>query len=72
MNFQNDTPSIPINKFRDHYVLVFDLTSMQDATEKFHYPEVVGDPLALELNFTFPPEEVTEHCNGRTNVFACS
>ena len=36
MNFQDDIPSIPIKNFKDHYVLVFDLTSMQDATEKCH------------------------------------
>ena len=32
MNFQDDISSIPIDNFKDHYVLVFDLTSMQDAT----------------------------------------
>ena len=58
--FQDDIPSILIDNFKDHYLLVFDLTSMQDATENFHYPELVGEPLRLELNFTFPPEHVTE------------
>ena len=53
MNFQDDIPSIPIDIFKDHYLLVFDLTSMQDATENCHYPELVGEPLRLELNFTF-------------------
>ena len=44
MNFQEDIPSVPIDNFKDHYVLVFDLTSMQDATENcVHYPELVGD-----------------------------
>ena len=28
MNFQDDIPSILTDDFRDHYVLVFDLTSM--------------------------------------------
>ena len=60
MNFQDDIPSIPIDNFKDHYVLVFDLTSMQDATENCHYPELVGEPLRLELNFTFSLEHVTE------------
>ena len=60
MNFQDDIPSIPIDNFKDHYVLVFDLTLMQDATENFHYPELVGEPLRLELNFTFPLELDTE------------
>ena len=60
MSFQDDIPSIPIDDFKDHYVLVFDLTSMQDATENCHYPELVGEPLRLELNFTNPLENVTE------------
>ena len=60
MNCQVDIPSIPIDDFKDHYVLVFDLTSMQDATENCHYPELVGEPLRLEINFTNPLENVTE------------
>ena len=39
---------------------MFDLTSMQDATENCHYPELIEEPLRLELNITFPPEHVTE------------
>ena len=60
MNFQDDIPSIPIDDFTDRFVLVFDLTSTHDATEKCHYPELVGEPLRLELNFTNPLENVTE------------
>ena len=60
MNFQDDIPSIPLDKFKDHYVLVFDLTSMQDATQNCHYPELVAEPLRLELNFNVPLEHVTE------------
>ena len=60
MNFQDDIPSIPIDDFKDHYLLVLDLTSMQDATENCHYPELVGEPLRLELKFTNPLENVTE------------
>ena len=60
LNFQDDIPSIPIDDFKSHYVLVFDLTSMQDATEVSHYPKLVGEPLSLELNSTFPLEHVTE------------
>ena len=60
MNFQDEIPSVPIDNFKDHYELVFGLTSMQDATENCHYPELVGEPLRLELNYTFPLEHVTE------------
>ena len=60
MNFQKNNPSIPIDDFKDHYVLVFDVTSMKDATEDCHYPDFVGEPLRLELNYTQPVENVTE------------
>ena len=60
MNFQDDFPSIPIDDFKDHYVLVFNLSSMQDATENCHYLELVGESLRLELNFTNPHENVSE------------
>ena len=60
MNFQDDIPSIPMDEFKDHYVLVFDLTSMQDATENCHFPGIVGEPLRLDQNFTHPLENVTE------------
>ena len=52
-NFQDDIPSIPIDKFKDDYVLVSEMTSMQDATENCHYSELFGEPLRLELNFLF-------------------
>ena len=60
MNFQDDIPSIPLDGFKDHYVLVFDLTSMQDAAEDCHYPKLVGEPLRLEVKFTNFLENVTE------------
>ena len=60
MKFQDDIPSVPVDNFKDHYLLVFDLTSMQDGTKNCHYPELVGEPLRLELSFTFPLEHVTE------------
>ena len=58
MNFQDDILSVLIDNFKDHFVLVFDLTPMKGATEICHCPELVGEPLRLELNFTFPLEHV--------------
>ena len=60
MNFQEDIPLLPVDNFKDHYVLVFDLTSMHDATEHCHYPELIGEPQRLELYFSSPLENVTE------------
>ena len=54
VNFQDDIPSIPVDNFQDHYLLVLDLTSMRDATEHSHYPEIIGEPLRLELYFSSP------------------
>ena len=60
MNFQDVFPSIPIDDFKDHYVLVFELTSMQDATENRPFLELAREPLRLEINFTNPLENVTK------------
>ena len=60
MNFQDDIQSIPVDNFEDHNVLVFDLTLMQDATEHCHYPEIIREPLRLDLYFNSPLEKVTE------------
>ena len=60
MNFHDDIPSVPIDDFKVHYMLVFDLNSKQDAAENCHYPELVGEPLRLELMCTRPLENVTE------------
>ena len=60
MNFQDDIPSVPIDNFKDHHVLVFDLASMQDATEHCHYPKLVGEPLILGLHFSSSLVKVTE------------
>ena len=59
MSLQDSIPSLPIDKFKDHNVLAFDLKSMQDETEHWNYPELVGEPLRLGLKFTFAPEHAT-------------
>ena len=33
---------------------------MQDAIENCHYPEPIGEPVRLELNFSHPLENFTE------------
>ena len=63
MNFQDKISSIPIGILKGHYVLVLDLNSIQYDTENRHYPEVVGEPLRLELNFTFPLKHVKHVTN---------
>ena len=43
MTNQGDISSSPTDFFKDHWVQVFDFTSMQDATEKCHYTELIGE-----------------------------
>ena len=60
MQFNEDFPALPMEHFQNHYILVFDLTSLQDAAEHLHYPELSGESLRLEMFFQFPLEQVTE------------
>ena len=60
MQFNEDFPALPMEDFQNHYVLVFDMTSLQDAAEQLHYPEHNGESLRLEIFFQFPLEQVTE------------
>ena len=60
LNVQDDNPSIQVQNFIDHFVLVFDLTLIRKTTGKIHYRELVGKPLRLKLTFTFHLEHVTE------------
>ena len=52
INLQGDILSVTIDKFKNHYVSLFDLVSMQDATENFLHPGLVRKP--LEINSAFP------------------
>ena len=60
MNFRDNFFSIPIDNFKDRYGLIFVLSSMQDATVNYQYPELAGETLRLELDFTFLQEHVIE------------
>ena len=72
MNFQDDIPSTSIDTFKDHCLLLLDFTSMHDATKNCHQPELVVEPLRLELNFTFSSRTGYWAYSMRgTNVFGC-
>ena len=60
MQFNEDFPALPMEDFQNHYILVFDLTSLQDAAEQLHYPELSGESLRLKMFFKFPLEQVME------------
>ena len=58
--YNEDFPALPLEDFQNCYHLVFELTSLQDAPEQLHYPELSGENLRLEMVFQFPLEQVTE------------
>ena len=60
MQFNEVFPALPVKDFQNYYILVFDMTSLQDAAETSHYPELSGESLRLEMFFQFPLEQITE------------
>ena len=60
MNFQDDFPSIPFVDFRNKFVLVFDLASMQVAAENCPCSKLTGESLRPQLNFTSSLDHITE------------
>ena len=42
---------ISLSDFPNHYIMVFDLTSTQEATHDFLHPELTNSSLSLELKF---------------------
>ena len=59
MQFNEQFPALPMVDFQNHYILVVDLTSLQDAAEQLHSPELSAESLRLDV-FLFPLEQVTE------------
>ena len=42
---------IPLTNFPNHYIMVFDLTSTQEATHDFIHPELTNSSISVELKF---------------------
>ena len=42
---------LPLSEFANHYIMVFDLTSTQEATHDFIHPELTNSSLSVELKF---------------------
>ena len=40
---------IPLSEFANHYIMIFDLTSTQEATHEFIHPELTNSSLFVEL-----------------------
>ena len=60
MNFNEEIPALPNHQFENHYILVFDLASLQDAGENIHYPKLSGESIRLEMFFDRSLRNVTE------------
>ena len=42
---------IPLSEFANHYIVVFDHTSTQEATHDFVHPELTNSSLSVEFKF---------------------
>ena len=49
MSFSEKNPGLPNHQLQNHYILIFDLTSLQDAGENNHYPELSGESNRLKV-----------------------
>ena len=49
--FGHSSHNIPLNQFDNHFVLVFDLTSTEEASHDFVHPELTNCSLSLEMEF---------------------
>lgn len=52
LHFDQDGPLIKLSNYENHYYLVFDLTSTQQSNQEIYYPEIVGAPIRVELEFS--------------------
>ena len=52
LKFKEDGPNVKIENYPDHYLLFFDLTSMQESNEELYYPDIIAAGLRLELYFS--------------------
>ena len=59
MIFNGEISALPNNLFENNNVLVFDITSLQDAGENIHYPEFSGESIRLEMFSDRPLRNVT-------------
>ena len=57
MNINEEVSALPKNLFQNHYVLVFDLTSLQDAGKNIRYPELSGEIFQIEKFFRLPAKK---------------
>ena len=60
MKFNDEMPALRLDQYEDHFIMVFDLTSLQDAGDHVYYPEVIGGSLRLEMYFDKSLDEATE------------
>ena len=60
MQYLEGFSALHMENFENHYNFILDSTSLQDAAEEMHYPELSGEILRLKKLFQFPLEQVTE------------
>ena len=60
LKFKEDGPNVKIENYPDHYLLFFDLTSMQESNVVLYYPDIIAAGLRLELYFSENLKETVE------------
>ena len=60
---------IPLSEFGNHHMMVFDLTSTQEATHDFIHPELTYSSLSVELKFDAALAHYVEIFSRRKSIY---
>ena len=50
----NNSHGISLANYSNHYIMAFDLTSTQEASDEFIHPELTNCTISMELKFDVP------------------
>lgn len=54
LSFADHGHGIPLDQYKDHFVIVFDLTSTLEASQEYIHPELTNTSLSVEFTFGTP------------------
>ena len=62
---------IPLSDFSNHFIMVFDLTSTQEATQDFIHPELTNSSILVELKFDTALTKTLKFFSSAKNYLRC-
>ena len=60
LHFEEHGPNIPLHDYKNHFFMLFDLTSTTESNVEVYYPELVGGQIRLKMYFSKALEQPLE------------